>query len=434
MIKKISLLVVFASLILSCTNLDTAKPTSLNSFTYFYGGLRNYQAASAIEVSDGFLIAGDSITAFDFGIVLIKADLHGKTVWRKLIPHARVSAILAIKDGYLVCGDSIKVDRSQPVIVDQIRTKMRVIVLDLSGHITNDKSFGDVKVPPDDATRTDIHGSAITVDDKQNYIVTSTINLPHNASLNVYTQVTSLDPATLNIQWTNQYNQDGTYNYTNSKSVTTTQSGNIIWATSAIRGNATNPSGFLRVPVYSPTGSLVNGDNFGQNDGAYYTGNDIKSNGVGFGIIGTYQNTGGAGSNVFFIRTDQEGNVNTSSALFFDGSSNAALTNTDKTTSVVQDQGIALTVAQDGGFLLAASTTSTADGLWGNGGQDVYLIRLDPFGNMLWNHSLGGSGDEVPSSVVLCNDGGFLICGTLTLAGQSSMFIMKTNSLGELKN
>ena len=67
MIKKISLLVVFASLILSCTNLDTAKPTSLNSFTYFYGGLRNYQAASAIEVSDGFLIAGDSITAFDFG-------------------------------------------------------------------------------------------------------------------------------------------------------------------------------------------------------------------------------------------------------------------------------------------------------------------------------------------------------------------------------
>jgi hypothetical protein len=437
MIKNIGSLLVCTSLILSCTNLDNAKPTATKSFTYFYGGLRNYQATAAIEVSDGFLVAGDSITLADYAIVLIKTDRNGGTVWRKLIPHASVSSIQAISNGYLICGDSMKVDRNQSRIIDQIRTKMRIIVLDQSGHISHDKSFGNVAtLPPDTVTRMDIHGSAITVDANQNYVVTSTVNLPYNQSnLNIYTQITSLDPSTLKVQWSNSYNQDGAYNYTNGRSVTSTLTGNIIWATSAIRGSASNPSAFLRVPVYSPTGSLVNGDNFGQDEGAYYSGSDIKSNGVGFGIIGTYQGTGGANANVFFVRANPEGTIVSSSALFFDGptcSANQPLS--DKTISVVQDQGISLAVTQDGGFLLAASTTSTADGTWGNGGQDVYLIRLDPFGNMLWNHFLGGSGDEVPSSVTQCSDGGFLICGTLTLAGQSSMFIMKTNSLGELKN
>jgi hypothetical protein len=53
---------------------------------------------------------------------------------------------------------------------------------------------------------------------------------------------------------------------------------------------------------------------------------------------------------------------------------------------------------------------------------------------MLWNKFLGGSGDEVPSSVIQTADGGFVVCGTATLAGQSSIFMMKTNSSGELKN
>lgn len=434
MIKKIGLLLVFTILILSCTNLENAKPTTLSSFTYFYGGFKNYQSASAIAVSDGYLIAGDSVTVSDYGIVLIKTDLNGKTQWRKMIPHARASSVVPLTDGYLVCGDSMKVDRTQPRIIDQVRTKMRIMVLDLSGHITKDRSFGDVALPADTIVRIDLTGNAVTLDASQNYIVTSTVNLPNNTNVNVYTQITSLDPATLNVKWNNQYNQDGAYNYVNSRSVTTTQTGSIIWAASATRGSAANPTSFLRVPVYSPTGSLVNGDNYGQNDDAYYSGNDIKSNAVGFGIIGTYQNTGGVGANVFFIRTDPQGNIDKTSALYFDGSTNSALADKDKTTSAVQDVGLCLTVTQDGGFLLAGSTSSTADGSWGNGGQDVFLIRLDPFGNMLWNHYLGGSGDEVPSSIVSCSDGGFLICGTLTLAGQSSMFIMKTNSLGELKN
>ena len=434
MTRKIILLVALPCLILACTNLDNAKPTALSSFTYFYGGLRNYEAIAAIEVSDGFMLAGDSVTNADFGITLIKTDRYGRTQWRKLIPHATVAAIQPIANGYLICGDSIKVDLTQPRIIDQTRTKMRLIVLDASGRITNDKSFGDVAKPANDPARRDLHGSAVTVSANKNFIVSSTVNFPNSAA-NIYTQVTSLDPTKLTVQWSNSYNQDGAYNYENGRSVVTTPSGNIIWATSAVRGSVANLFSFVRLPAYSPTGALVNAANYGQNDNAYYSGSDVKSNGVGFGIIGTYQGTGGSGANVFFVRTDPEGNIYNSSALFFDGPSSAGNKPlADKTTSQVQDQGISLTATHDGGFLLAGFTTSTPDGKWGNGGKDVYLIRLDPNGNMLWNRFLGGSGDEVPSSVMQTSDGDFLVSGTLTLAGQSSMFVMKTNSLGQLKN
>ncbi len=441
MTRKIVLFFVFASLVLSCTNLENAKPANLNAFTYFYGGTGNYQATAAIEVSDGYLVTGNNVITYsstlsDYGMVVIKTDRHGATQWRKTFPHSKCNSIQTITNGYMICGNSIKIDLAQSRDIDKIRTEMRLIILsDADGSTVKDTGFGDTTKAANDTTRFDVQGSAITIDANQNYIATSTVNYPNSlVNVNTYTQVTAFDPQLI-LLWTNSYNQDNTYNYANGRTVTTTQLGNIIWATSAIKSNATSATGFVRLPVYSSTGALVNGANYGQDDGAYYSGNDVKSNGVGFGIVGTYQNTSGLGANVFFVRTDPSGNVDNGSALFFDGptcSNNKPLS--DKTVSAVQDQGIALTATQDGGFLLAGYTTSTTDGKWGNGGTDVYLIRLDPFGNMLWNHFLGGSGDEVPSSVVQTSDGGFLISGTLTLAGQSSMFMMKTNTLGELKN
>ncbi len=437
MTKKIISFIASSLLICSCSNLENAKPAGQSAFTYFYGGTGNYRATAALEVADGFLIAGDSVGAAGYGALIIKTDANGKTQWRKVISGATVSSVIATPNGYLLCGDSIKVDLTQVRVMDQTRTRMRLISIDANGSIVADQSFGKItKNNADD--RTDLKGSAITMDGQQNYIVTSTVSLP-NAGVNTYTQVSAHDPSTLSLKWSKNYNQDGNYDYQNGKSVQITQSGNIIWATSAIDGNTINSTSFLRVPVVRPDGAPTNGAELGryESPSAYYSGSDIKGNGVGYGIIGTYQSTTGGGANVFFIQTDQIGNMNNANALFFDGVTSAAnqpLASKDKTTSQVQDQGITLTATSDGGFLLAGYTSTTTDGSWGNGGKDVYLIRLDPFGTMLWNKFLGGSGDEVPSSVIATADGGFLISGTATLAGQSSIFLMKTNSKGELKN
>ena len=69
-------------------------------------------------------------------------------------------------------------------------------------------------------------------------------------------------------------------------------------------------------------------------------------------------------------------------------------------------------------------------------GKDILLIRVDPNGNLLWHKTFGGNGNsnETVSTVRQTSDGGFLICGTLDLAGLKSMFVMKINSNGELKD
>jgi len=69
----------------------------------------------------------------------------------------------------------------------------------------------------------------------------------------------------------------------------------------------------------------------------------------------------------------------------------------------------------DGGFVLVGYSASAANGNkmspnWG--GQDFWGIRLDEFGNKLWEQSFGGSADEAAWTVCETGGGGFVIGGT----------------------
>ena len=60
----------------------------------------------------------------------------------------------------------------------------------------------------------------------------------------------------------------------------------------------------------------------------------------------------------------------------------------------------------DGGYVLAGFTQS-----FGAGGQDGWLIKTDASGNMEWNNTYGGVGDDVLNSVVTSSDGGYVLAG-----------------------
>ncbi|MEQ9414045.1 MAG: hypothetical protein RIF39_09450, partial [Cyclobacteriaceae bacterium] len=70
----------------------------------------------------------------------------------------------------------------------------------------------------------------------------------------------------------------------------------------------------------------------------------------------------------------------------------------------------------------------------GNGAKDIVLIKVDAFGNLVWNKLMGGSGDEDVNSIRETNDGGLLISGTNTVNGLGTIFLIKTNGDGEIKN
>ncbi|MDR6488494.1 hypothetical protein J2799_003012 [Chryseobacterium vietnamense] len=76
----------------------------------------------------------------------------------------------------------------------------------------------------------------------------------------------------------------------------------------------------------------------------------------------------------------------------------------------------ATVTTQDGGFLLAG-TSYSAKGLDkkedSKGGSDIWLIRINEFGDELWQKTLGSSSDEEARSVIQTTELGFFVAGNI---------------------
>nr|WP_315030266.1 T9SS type A sorting domain-containing protein [uncultured Chryseobacterium sp.] len=76
----------------------------------------------------------------------------------------------------------------------------------------------------------------------------------------------------------------------------------------------------------------------------------------------------------------------------------------------------ATVTTQDGGFLLAG-TTYSGKGLDkkedSKGGSDIWLIRINEFGDELWQKTLGSTSDEEARAVIQTTDLGFFVAGNI---------------------
>ncbi|BFO66515.1 T9SS type A sorting domain-containing protein [Chryseobacterium sp. KCF3-3] len=76
----------------------------------------------------------------------------------------------------------------------------------------------------------------------------------------------------------------------------------------------------------------------------------------------------------------------------------------------------ATVTTQDGGFLLAG-TSYSGKGLDkkddSKGGSDIWLIRINEFGDELWQKTLGNSSDEEARAVIQTTDLGFFVAGNV---------------------
>ena len=84
----------------------------------------------------------------------------------------------------------------------------------------------------------------------------------------------------------------------------------------------------------------------------------------------------------------------------------------------------------DGGYAFAASTTS-----FGAGSSDFWLVKLDSFGNVEWNQTYGGSGVEFANSLVETIDGGYALAGSTSalVAGNADVWLVKVDSFGNME-
>ncbi|MEZ5017422.1 MAG: T9SS type A sorting domain-containing protein [Flavipsychrobacter sp.] len=107
--------------------------------------------------------------------------------------------------------------------------------------------------------------------------------------------------------------------------------------------------------------------------------------------------------------------------------------------SKVDQGGGSIVESVDGGYLFVAHPQSSDGDISGNkGGSDIWMVRLDDTGKILWEKSFGGSGYDGFSKVIQTPDSGFVVAGftasndgdVTVNNGPSDWWIVKTNKNG----
>lgn len=82
------------------------------------------------------------------------------------------------------------------------------------------------------------------------------------------------------------------------------------------------------------------------------------------------------------------------------------------------DQGSKIIQTLDGGFAIIGSSSSNDGDVSSNQGfNDLWLVKLDTFGNITWEKSYGFPGDDLGYSIIQTSNGGYFVSGVLDVSG-----------------
>lgn len=438
MSKKIYFAAALFIVLVSCNKFEDAEVTGRKTFVHFYSSATNYIASTAeVDTDGGFIISGE--VRYDNGItdaLLIKTDARGRKLWEKVIPKGVINAIKPMAGGYILAGDSIQLNPQSADVNELINSYAKLMIMDPHGNVLQKKIATDsiiITSSNADVTLTvDYHGEALTFDQDGNIVMLGSFRIPgeHQAAfLSAYNGADISDSL-----WYRTYKSLDN-DLINCHALHLTRNSNLAWASNKYTQEQNVIREYLGIYYTGPNSAPKNNSIFGESDERNHAVKDIQRSAVGYAAIGTYSETTGLNGNIYFLRIDAGLNVVPGSERYIDGEelllNERLLDSSSKTVSSSFDEGLALTSTVDG-FVLACAITSTPT--TGNGGKDVLLVKLDPVGNLLWKKLIGGTGDEVITSIRETPDKGLLLFGTNTINGLSSMMLIKTDENGNLDN
>lgn len=138
----------------------------------------------------------------------------------------------------------------------------------------------------------------------------------------------------------------------------------------------------------------------------------IKDTDGGYAMVGYQCCAGGlGGKDVKFLKLDSDFSIQM--AYLLGGTDN--------------DEGSDLVLSHDSGYVIAGYTDS-----YGNGQSDFYVRKLNSAGNSVWSYTYGGALTDVAKSIIRTADHGFAVLGYTASFGDGSndMWLIKIDSNG----
>ncbi len=322
---------------------------------------------------------------------IIKLDKNGNMEWDEAFG----------EEGTDVARSIIQTEDGGYAVVGSIWTKYAskqdfwLIKLGENGNKEWDKTF--------DEDENDIAYSLIQTEDR-GYAIAGSAGLRVWGETNCW--VIKLD-AKGNIEWDSNFGGTG---WDEIYSIIQTKDGSFIttgcvWSKGAGRGD-------VRVAKLNKRGNLVWDKTFGgsEND---ETHSIIQTDDGGCAIAGFTASEDTGDRNVWVIKLDKEGNQ------IWDKTIGGA--SEDWANSIVQ--------TEDEGYMVAGWTKSI-----GAGKTDVWIVKLDKRGNLVWDKTFGGSENDEAHSIIQTDDGGYAVAGWTKSkgAGNSDVWVIKLDENGNL--
>jgi len=212
-------------------------------------------------------------------------------------------------------------------------------------------------------------------------------------------------PLSINITcgWTKTY---GGYSYDEGFSIQQTSDGGYI-----IAGSTYSFGNDIYVIKTNANGDTAWTKTFGGADLDDGSSVQQTSDG-GYIIAGSTYSYGAGGTDFYLIKTDISGNVSWTKTF---GGANMEWAQSVRQTT-------------DGGYIITGSTTS-----FGAGGNDIYLVKTDANGNVIWTKIVGEWNNEIGYDVQQTFEGGYVIVGYTSSigAGEADVYLVKTNVNGD---
>jgi len=375
------------TILLSIIFLFAQGPDTL--WTKTYGGIEYDEALSVQETADcGFIIAGytSSFGAGNWDVYLIRTNMGGDTLWTKTYGGVEYdwgeSVQQTLDNGYIIGGGTNSFGAGMEDVY--------IIKINSTGDTVWTKTYGGVN--------TDWGVSVRQTSDGGYIIVGSTYSFGSGDS-DVYLIKTDGIGDTI---WTKTY---GGISWDEGHSVQQTPDGGFIIVGETYSFGAGGDVYLLKT---DSTGDTVWTKTYG---GVYSDfGVSVRqTSDSGYIIVGSTYSFGSGDSDVYLIKTDGIGDT-IWTRTFGDST---------------DDDGYSVNETSENGYIIVGSVYSFI-----KSGEDVYLLKLNGNGNLIWEETYGGVLLDIGNSVQQTFDNGYIIAGYTASfgAGSYDFYLIKTEA------